>query len=119
MTAGSESARARRSFIFLPGLKPEMFPKAVASGADIVCVDLEDAIHPNDKAAALERTMALMATTSLAVKGRSKTALDEHQAIVEAIEMRDEDRAFGALKDHISAAFVTRLKIDSLAVASA
>ena len=67
----------------------------------------------------VHRTMALMATTSLAVKGRSETALDEHQAIVEAIEMRDEDRAFGALKDHISAAFVTRLKIDSLAVASA
>ena len=67
----------------------------------------------------VHRTMALMATTSLAVKGRSKTALNEHQAIVEAIEMRDEDRAFGALKDHISAAFVTRLKIDSLAVASA
>ena len=67
----------------------------------------------------VHRTMALMATTSLAVKGRSKTALDEHQAIVKAIEMRDEDRAFGALKDHISTAFVTRLKIDSLAVASA
>jgi citrate lyase beta subunit len=61
MTAGSDSARARRSFIFLPGLKPEMFPKAVASGADIVCIDLEDAIHPNDKPAALERTLALMA----------------------------------------------------------
>ena len=54
-------ARARRSFIFLPGLKPEMFPKAVASGADIVCIDLEDAIHPNDKDTARERTMALMA----------------------------------------------------------
>ena len=32
--------RPRRSFIFTPGLKPEMFPKAVASGADIVCIDL-------------------------------------------------------------------------------
>ena len=52
----------------------------------------------------VHRTMALMATTSLAVKGRSETALDEHQAIVEAIEMRDEERAFLALKDHISGA---------------
>ena len=66
----------------------------------------------------VHRTMALMATTSLAVKGRSETALDEHQAIVEAIEMRDEERAFLALKDHISGAFVTRLKLDSQGVTS-
>ena len=34
--------RPRRSFIFSPGLKPEMYPKALASGADIVCVELEE-----------------------------------------------------------------------------
>jgi len=45
----------------MPGLKPEMFPKAVASGADIVCIDLEDAIHSKDKDKAREKTMALMA----------------------------------------------------------
>ena len=61
MTATQASARARRSFIFLPGLKPEMFAKAVASGADIVCIDLEDAIHPGDKETARTRTLALMA----------------------------------------------------------
>ena len=44
--------RPRRSFIFTPGLRPEMFPKALASGADIVCVELEDGIAPKDKAAA-------------------------------------------------------------------
>ena len=44
--------RPRRSFIFTPGLRPEMFPKALASGADIVCVELEDGIAPRDKPAA-------------------------------------------------------------------
>ncbi len=44
--------RPRRSFIFSPGLRPEMFPKALASGADIVCVELEDGIAPRDKEAA-------------------------------------------------------------------
>ncbi len=44
--------RPRRSFIFTPGLRPEMFPKALATGADIVCVELEDGIAPKDKAAA-------------------------------------------------------------------
>lgn len=51
----------RRSFIFMPGLKPEMFAKAAASGADLVCIDLEDAIHPADKTAARAKTLALMA----------------------------------------------------------
>ncbi|MDA0238807.1 MAG: CoA ester lyase [Proteobacteria bacterium] len=39
----------RRSLIFMPGLRPEIFPKALASGADIVCIDLEDGILPEDK----------------------------------------------------------------------
>ena len=37
--------RPRRSFIFSPGLKPEMYPKALACGADIVCVELEDGME--------------------------------------------------------------------------
>jgi len=52
----------RRSFIFSPGLKPEIFPKALASGADIVCVELEDGIAPKDKDAARTNAMALFAT---------------------------------------------------------
>jgi len=61
----------------------------------------------------VHRSMALMATTSLAVEGRSETALDEHQAIVDAIAQRNEERAFAMLRDHISRAFVTRLRLDS------
>ncbi len=51
--------RARRSFIFTPGLRPDMFPKALASGADIVCVELEDGIAPKDKAEARQKALAL------------------------------------------------------------
>ncbi|MDE0049014.1 MAG: CoA ester lyase [Rhodospirillales bacterium] len=51
--------RPRRSFIFTPGLRPEMFPKALASGADIVCVELEDGIAPKDKPAARARAIKL------------------------------------------------------------
>ncbi|WP_321831816.1 GntR family transcriptional regulator [Thalassovita sp.] len=61
----------------------------------------------------VHRTMALMATTSLAAEGRGVDALAEHEAIVNAIEARDEDRADDALKNHISKAFTTRLKLDS------
>jgi (S)-citramalyl-CoA lyase len=56
------SIRPRRSFIFSPGLKPEMFPKALASGADIVCVELEDGIAPKDKDEARANALKLFET---------------------------------------------------------
>jgi (S)-citramalyl-CoA lyase len=33
-----------RSFLFVPGNRPERFRKALAAGADLVCIDLEDAV---------------------------------------------------------------------------
>lgn len=41
-----------RSLLFVPGDRPERFDKAVASGADAVCIDLEDAVSPANKPAA-------------------------------------------------------------------
>tara|TARA_B100000497_G_C7621720_1_gene373527 strand:+ start:311 stop:1186 length:876 start_codon:yes stop_codon:yes gene_type:complete len=57
-----KTQRPRRSFIFTPGLKPEMFPKALASGTDIVCIELEDGIAPKDKAKARQKALALFKT---------------------------------------------------------
>jgi len=57
--------RSRRSFIFTPGLKPEMFPKALSSGADIVCVELEDGIAPKDKEEARKLALALFETSRI------------------------------------------------------
>lgn len=62
----------------------------------------------------VHRTMALMATTSLAAEGRGEIAQSEHQGIVDAIAARDEDAAAKALQDHISVAFMTRLKQDAI-----
>ncbi|WP_085632602.1 HpcH/HpaI aldolase/citrate lyase family protein [Marivita cryptomonadis] len=59
MTMTARIPRPRRSFIFTPGLRPDMFPKALASGADIVCVELEDGIAPKDKAEARQKALAL------------------------------------------------------------
>jgi len=53
--------RPRRSFIFTPGLDPAMYPKALASGADIVCVELEDGVAPKDKDRARKNAMAIFA----------------------------------------------------------
>ncbi len=41
-----------------------MFPKALATGTDIVCVELEDGVAPKDKDLARERAMALFVQSS-------------------------------------------------------
>jgi len=38
-----------RSLLFVPGSMPQRFDKAMAAGADLVCIDLEDAVLPEDK----------------------------------------------------------------------
>ena len=38
------ATRPRRSLLFVPGLRPDRFEKALGAGADIVCVDIEDAV---------------------------------------------------------------------------
>ena len=52
-------SRPRRSLLFVPGLRPDRFPKALAAGADIVCVDLEDAVALPRKAEARALTLPL------------------------------------------------------------
>lgn len=42
-------APAHRSYLFVPGARPDRFAKALAAGADAVIIDLEDAVAPADK----------------------------------------------------------------------
>ena len=43
--------RLSRSLLYVPASKPAMIQKAAASAADLVCIDLEDAVAPQDKVA--------------------------------------------------------------------
>lgn len=54
------SAAPARSFLFVPGNRPERFDKAYAAGADAVIVDLEDAVPPGEKRAARAALLAWM-----------------------------------------------------------
>lgn len=49
--------RLRRSLLFVPGHRPDRFDKAVAAGADMVCLDLEDAVPPTAKVEARGRVL--------------------------------------------------------------
>jgi len=55
------SLRPRRSLLFVPGLRPDRYPKALEAGSDIVCVDLEDAVALPRKDEARAATLPLFA----------------------------------------------------------
>ena len=61
----------------------------------------------------MRRSLALLSQTTLAVPGRGAESVTEHDAIVRAIEARDEDAADKAARRHISNAYATRLRIES------
>ena len=44
-----EQQEPTRSWLFTPGTRPERFAKAKEVGADVLIIDLEDAVAPNDK----------------------------------------------------------------------
>lgn len=50
--AQSELAAACRSYLFVPGNRPERFDKACDAGAGTVIIDLEDAVAPSEKKSA-------------------------------------------------------------------
>lgn len=47
-----------RSYLFVPGNRPERFEKARNAGADAVILDLEDAVQPQEKDLARETVLA-------------------------------------------------------------
>ncbi len=55
-----------RSFLFVPGDRPERHAKAAASSADAVCIDLEDAVSPANKSKAREAAIASVGVTRTA-----------------------------------------------------
>lgn len=52
------------SYLFVPGNRPDRFDKALASGADAIIIDLEDAVAPEDKAPARDQIGAWLAARS-------------------------------------------------------
>ena len=53
--------RARRSVLFVPAVRPDRFAKAVATGADAVCLDLEDGVSFAQKDEARDKALTLLA----------------------------------------------------------
>lgn len=57
----TSQVRVRRSLLFVPAVRPDRYPKALATGADAVCLDLEDGVGSGAKDHARSSAIALFA----------------------------------------------------------
>lgn len=67
----------------------------------------------------VQKSMALVARTTLALEGRAPESLDEHAHMVDAIRAGDGEGAAQALRDHISRAYEARLRADAELIGTA
>jgi malyl-CoA/(S)-citramalyl-CoA lyase len=87
------TARLNRSELAVPGSNPALFEKAAASAADVVFLDLEDAVAPDDKVRARKNIIQALNDIDWGSKTMSVriNGLDTHymyRDVVDIIERR-------------------------------
>ncbi len=65
------------TYLFVPGNRPERFAKAMASGADQIILDLEDAVAPADKAMAREAVASWLAALDAPDRSRMVVRIND------------------------------------------
>lgn len=73
----ADAAAPPRSYLFVPGDRAERFDKAVASGADRVVLDLEDAVAAPRKTSARDAVGAWLASLAPAARGRCVVRIND------------------------------------------
>ena len=81
-----------RSLLFVPGSRPERYAKAQAVGADVVCIDLEDAVVPEAKSEAQRLALDYLKVQAAGTCGlrinslRSRDGLSDVLALAKALD---------------------------------
>lgn len=83
---GMEQLQSARSFLFVPGDRPDRFDKAAAAGADVVILDLEDAVGPEHKESAREAAATWLGDGGAAAVRVNAVGTAEHDADLQALE---------------------------------
>ena len=98
-----------RSLLFVPGNRADRFEKACQAGADLVCIDLEDAVGPSEKAKARAEVLDWLAGT-------------EHKHVslrINGVDTAEGDADIAALKScGLSLPFIVIPKVASKSVVS-
>ncbi|ASK88873.1 HpcH/HpaI aldolase/citrate lyase family protein [Sphingorhabdus sp. SMR4y] len=81
------------NFLFVPANRPERYAKAAASGADLICIDLEDSVPADEKDTARQSVL-----TALATLEREKTAvringLNTADGLADLLALRNADHS--------------------------
>lgn len=74
------------AFLFVPGDRTERFDKAFAAGADVVIIDLEDAVAPENKVSALESTKAALAGVGVVEEFRALVRVNDRADAVALVD---------------------------------
>ena len=80
-----EDIAAARTFLFVPGDRPERFAKAAASGADCLILDLEDAVAPAAKDGARDAVVAFLAAGGVGLVRVNGARTRWHDADLDAV----------------------------------
>jgi citrate lyase subunit beta/citryl-CoA lyase len=84
-----QTLRSARSWLFVPGDKSDRFAKALASGADVVVVDLEDAVQEGHKEHARNDVVTLLRQGAKVVVRCNPTDTMHGQADLAALSAAD------------------------------
>ena len=86
--------RLHRSELAVPGSSPKMFEKAITSNADVVFLDLEDAVSPQDKIPSRQNIIKAIKEMNWKQKGKTISirinSLDTHYMYRDVIEIVEE-----------------------------
>jgi len=77
-----------RTYLFVPGNRPERFAKALASAADAVVLDLEDAVAVDDKSSARESVGAQLAGMSPEARQRVVVRINDFASSWSVMDLR-------------------------------
>ncbi|MFZ5548191.1 MAG: HpcH/HpaI aldolase/citrate lyase family protein [Pseudomonadota bacterium] len=77
-----------RTYLFVPGNRPERFAKALASGADAVVIDLEDAVQTGAKSAARDAIARWSETAAEEARGRVVVRINDARSNEVAEDLR-------------------------------
>jgi citrate lyase beta subunit len=81
-----------RSLLFVPGSRPDRFDKALAAGADLICIDLEDAVLPANKTQARQDVVDYISNGNVGICVRiNPLSTDLGQEDLKALAMVEPD----------------------------
>src|ERR1051326_6672766 len=85
-------ARLNRSELAVPGSQPQLFEKAAKSAADVIFLDLEDAVAPDDKAQARKNIIAALRDIDWGTKVMSVriNGLDTHFMYRDVVDVMEQ-----------------------------